>query len=476
MGDAAEAEAQAAINAGESEQYTEILRLYYEQLQENQFVTIDGMKITQGAFSELAWSIAQNAAMSGNSFVDMQGKALNSTDAIYSYLTSGDAAFNDFVRQAANITGLTTQQIMQQINDMMMTTYNNAVGLWNAMSQMGTSAFKDDWQGTPGEELNVKSVKSTKLNKSSLGIFSPAPAGYQYPGGLGDYQKSSSGGSSNSGLSREKDLEEQIRDIENDIEQARKDAVDDLKDQLDVYKDIVDERKKLLDTLADEREYQQDVEDKNREILKIQNELSTLQLDTSQEAQARRLQLEEELANVTRELENIHYDQSVETQKNALDTEYANMEKVINDAIRQIEGIQASSLSEFATKLSQVLSQVPAMTNIPTYHTGTEQGAVGSSSFKLKSNEIFAKLLRGELVSTPEQADNFVSNVLPQIASATPSMSSGDVSISMPINVAGSLDKSVIPDLNRLTDKVLERIQEVMYKRGYNRRADAYQL
>ena len=79
-------------------------------------------------------------------------------------------------------------------------------------------------------------------------------------------------------------------------------------------------------------------------------------------------------------------------------------------------------------------------------------------------------------MSTPEQADNFVSNILPQIASATPSISSGDVSISMPINVAGSLDKSVIPDLNRLTDKVLERIQEVMYKRGYNRRADAYQL
>lgn len=465
----AEAAYQAAVNAGESEQYINVLKLYYEQLQESQFVSIDGMKITQGAFDELSWSIAQQAAMSGNSFVDMQGKALNSVEAIYKYLTSGDQYFNDFVRQAAVATGKTTQDVMNIIQGMTYQVYNNTARMINNLGR-AMGAYAARYSGLAG----LYGQQPSYGNLPDMELFEPAPVGYQYPGGLSDYN--SSGGSGNSELEHQREIEEQIREIERQIEESRKDAVDDLKDQLDVYKDIVDERKKLLDTLADEREYQQDVEDKNREILRIQNELSTLQLDTSQEAQARRLQLEEELANLTRELENIHYDQSVETQKNALDAEYANMEKVINDAIKQIEGIQASSLSDFASKLAQVLSQVPAMTNIPTYHTGVEQGAVGSNSFKLKSNEIFAKLLRGELVSTPEQADNFVSNVLPQIASATPSVSSGDVSISMPINVAGSLDKSVIPDLNRLTDKVLERIQEVMYKRGYNRRADAYQL
>lgn len=449
--------------AGATETEIRVLQAYADQLQQQQYVMLNNVNITRGAFSELAWSIAQNAAMSGNSFVDMQGKALNSAESIYQYMMSGNQSFNDFVRQIANITGMTVEQVMNQINAMMVTVSQNAYALENSLRGMSGQAY-----GGGGNYDPLRYAIPNRREQSSVGFFAPAPIGYQYPGGLSDYQ--SSIGGSNSQLQEQNELEQQILETEKEIEEARKDAVGDLKDQLSVYKDIIDARKEMLDQMADEREYNQDVEDKNKEILKIQNELATLQFDTSEEAAARRLQLEDELYELSRELEDIHYDQSVEEQKNALDAEYKSMEDKINLAIRQIEGIQAGSLSEFASQLASILSNFSI--EIPEYHSG---GVVGKSA-SLQSNEVFAKLMSGEVVSTQSQIENFMSRTLPQIAQGSSNFNSGDIEISIPISVAGSLDKSVIPDINRMAERVLERVQEMMYQRGWNRRADLFQI
>lgn len=461
----AEAAYQSAVAAGESTQYTEVLKLYYEQLLESQYVAVDGMKITQGAFNELAWNIAQNAAISGNSFVDLEGKALNSAEGIYSYLTSGSQAFNDFVRQAALATGKTSEEVMNIIQGMTYKIYNNTAMMINNLGRaMGAYAARySGLAGLYGQQLSYGNLPDVQL-------FEPAPVGYQYPGGLSDYSSSFGGGSGNSELEHQREIEEQIQEIEQQIEDARKDAIDDLKDQLDVYSDIIDARKEIIDTLADEREYQQDIENKNKEILKVQNELATLQFDTSEEAAARRLQLEEELSNLMQDLENIQYDQSVEQQKNALDAEYEALENKIDLAIKQIESIQATSLSDFTGQLSSILGGLSL--NIPKYHDG---GVVGSG-MSLKSNEMFAKLLKGEVVSTPNQIETFMNKTLPQMIQGSSNFTGGNIELNMPVNINGGNGDSIIPDLDKFAEKLLVRLQQMMNQRGWNRRGDLFQI
>lgn len=459
-----------AYERGEAtSQEVDVIRFYYEQLLDTQYRMVDGVRVTQGAFSELAWSIAQNAAMSGNSFVDLQGNALNSIEAIYSYLMSGDQAFNDFVRQAANITGMSVQEIMGQINSMLSQVVSNAANAINFAAEAASYVANFDsptGYGAPPATVSARGVISPTSN-----IFKPAPVGYQYAGGLSDYSKSGGGGSS--GLEEERNLENEIKSIEEDIEEARRNGIDSLQEQLDVYKDIIDARKQLLDTMADERQYQQDVEDKNKEILKVQNELAILRLDDSEAANARRLALEDELSNLSRDLENIHYEESVEDQKDALDAEYSSFEKKILMAIKQVEGIQATSLSEFASKLSSILSSIGG---VPEYHNGVEAGIVGKNKINMKSNELYAKLLEGEIVSTPSQADNFIRNSLPQLVESASNIYGGSVDLNMPITVQGNMDKTVIPEMDKIADKILSKIQEIMNQRGYNRRSDLFQI
>lgn len=450
----------AAQQRGEaSAQEVEVIRLYYNQLLEQSQATYGQFGQTAWQYDQLLWTLANDAYTAGAQIVGLEGQALTSAQNIFDYISSGDQAFNDFVRQVANITGQSVEQVMNQINGMIQTTTNNAAALIN---YLGASSLGVDsgFNRAPPAPPQVQ-------NSLFSGVSLPSrPVSY---GGGGSRPTSSQ----NSDLEHQRDLENQINELEKQIEESRQDAIDDLKDQLDVYKDIIDARKEIIDTLADEREYQQDVENKNKEILKVQNELATLQFDTSEEANARRLELEDQLANLTQELENIHYDQSVEVQKKALDDEYAAMEETINSAINQIESISASSLSDFASQLSSILSNLSL--NVPQFHDGAKSGVVGNG-LSLKNNELFAKLMAGKVVTNSGQIDNFMNKTLPQIAQGSSNFNGGNIELNMPINVEGSLDKSVMPDINKFAEKILERVQEMMNQKGWNRRADLFQI
>jgi len=452
----------AAQQQGEATaQQVEVIRLMYNQLLQESQNTYGQFERTAWQYDELLWLLANDAYSAGASIVGMEGQALNSAQNIYDYIASGDQAFNDFVQQVAMATGRSVEEVMNQINGMIQTTTNNAAALIN---YLGASSLGVD-SGFNRAPSKPPSVQKTLFG----GISKPSSSSYRAPSSGGGSSKSGDGQSISSRQSEGASLEDQIND-------ARKNAIDDLEEQLDLYDEIIDARKKILDTMADEREYQQDVEDKNKEILKVQTELNALQFDNSEEANARRLELQDELSNLSRDLENIHYEESVEDQKDALDVEYGLLEDKVNLAIKQIEGIQASSLGDFATQLSTILASLGNM-SIPQFHDGAKSGVVGKGSgTSLKSNELYAKLLAGEVVSTPSQIDTFMNKTLPQIAGGSSSNIDGDMKIDMPITVMGNLDKSVIPDLNTLTEKLLERIQTIMNQRGYNRRADLFQI
>ena len=75
------------------------------------------------------------------------------------------------------------------------------------------------------------------------------------------------------------------------------------------------------------------------------------------------------------------------------------------------------------------------------YHSG---GIVGGVP-RLPESEVFAKLLKGEHVSTEEEQTKFIRQTLPNLMGA--SNKTGNYSITIPITVNGNLDKTVLPDI-----------------------------
>lgn len=104
---------------------------------------------------------------------------------------------------------------------------------------------------------------------------------------------------------------------------------------------------------------------------------------------------------------------------------------------------------------------------LETHHAG---GFAGWST-SLKSNEVFAKLLQGEFVSTPKQMDTFIKKTLPSIATANGST----IQYNAPIFEiqCGDIDKSTLPDLetiiNSAVAKMEKNMKSALSRTGYRR-------
>lgn len=323
-------------------------------------------------------------------------------------------------------------------------------------------------------------------------------------------------------------LDETIKKIK-DKKNAQKDA---LKAELDAYKKIIDAAKDLLDQKKDERDYTKQVEEQSKTIADIQEELLELQFDNSAEANAKRLELQEQLAEAQAELEDTQYDRSIDVQKEALDKEYedyksgidarinelelylADTQRITNDAIKQMGkagrdlvaamnnafGSGAAAASNYAQTVSstistawgdasyamrqywadqqQLMSYIPPgeeLSNFghtippagggmlyPPYHDG---GIVSGQG------EVFAKLMSGEFVATDDMMKNFLNRTLPKISST--SSNNSNITISMPISVTGNLDRTVLPDLEKM---VLKTVNSAISKRGIVRNANSFSI
>ena len=96
------------------------------------------------------------------------------------------------------------------------------------------------------------------------------------------------------------------------------------------------------------------------------------------------------------------------------------------------------------------------------FHKGVEEGFVGG----LKGNEMFAKLLNGELVINQTQQDNFMDNILPELlsssAEAIASYMNGGIDIEMNFNIEGNLDEEAVPKIEDATKQAVQ----VLFQRG----------
>ena len=113
------------------------------------------------------------------------------------------------------------------------------------------------------------------------------------------------------------------------------------------------------------------------------------------------------------------------------------------------------------------------------HHEGVHSGFVGGSA-TMRSNEQFAKLLNGELVVNSSQMDSFMTKILPSLMKQSPTAVSnfngGGINVSMPITIGGSLDRSVMPDLEAMVNKAMEKLNSALMSRGYNRGVSSYSI
>lgn len=103
------------------------------------------------------------------------------------------------------------------------------------------------------------------------------------------------------------------------IEWEAEQQVEALEEQISDYEEIVELKKKMLEATKEEADYEDELADKIEEIAKIQERINTLSLDDSREAQAEKITLEEELANLQKELTDYQADHMLETHENTLD-------------------------------------------------------------------------------------------------------------------------------------------------------------
>jgi len=119
--------------------------------------------------------------------------------------------------------------------------------------------------------------------------------------------------------------------------------------------------------------------------------------------------------------------------------------------------------------------------SVPQHFGGLiEEHHRGEFAGNLMSNEVFAKLLKGEYVATEAQMSNFLKNTLPKLTGgiiaggaskrlpANQTNRGGDMNIEISINVAGSLDRKAIPNLKK---EMIDALNKTMERRGIRRTA-----
>ena len=245
---------------------------------------------------------------------------------------------------------------------------------------------------------------------------------------------------------------------------------DELEEQLDSYKELIDIRKDLLKSYKEEVDYQKELEKKQRSIANLRTQISLMKLDTSESGKARVRELEEELSEAQDELDDFTLEHAIDLLINDLDSQYNEYEKLID---REVDRITAA-IDGLAASLN-VTPVVPAPTE--QHHTGGFAGGMAT----LKDNEIFAKLLNGEFVSTPAQMSKFLRDTYPKMLGMAQG-GNGGIQYNAPIVAirCDSVTEDTMPTLKKVVkqavDEVKKEIDSAFSRTGYRREVNKFSI
>jgi len=245
---------------------------------------------------------------------------------------------------------------------------------------------------------------------------------------------------------------------------------DEIEEQLDRYKELIDIRKDLLKTYKEEVDYQKELEKKQRNIASLRTQISLLKLDNSESGKARARELEEELSEAQDELDDFTLEHAIDLLIDDLDSQYSEYETLIE---REVDRITAA-IDGLAASLN-VTPVVPAPTE--QHHTGGFAGGMAT----LKDNEIFAKLLNGEFVSTPAQMSKFLRDTYPKMLGMAQG-GNGGIQYNAPIVAirCDSVTEDTMPTLKKVVkqavDEVKKEIDSAFSRTGYRREVNKFSI
>lgn len=141
-----------------------------------------------------------------------------------------------------------------------------------------------------------------------------------------------------------------------ELNKTRVDAIKKgIEKEISATEELINKKKEALDIEKDAHDFQESVAERQEEIYKLQRQLNGLSTDSSQEAAAKRKKIQTQLTKAQKELDELYYDESIEQQKTALDTELenyktdqenkitlleeslANEEQIISDSLQTVQ-------------------------------------------------------------------------------------------------------------------------------------------
>ena len=137
-----------------------------------------------------------------------------------------------------------------------------------------------------------------------------------------------------------KDTEQQVKDLVDYrikmLKQYLKNEINSLKDRLSYLKDFYSKQKEMLQDVYDTENYLDEQNEKRKSVSDIQNELQALEFDDSAWAQKRKLQLQQELDDAQKELNDFERQHALTVAHEQLDAAYDIQEAAINARIEQL--------------------------------------------------------------------------------------------------------------------------------------------
>lgn len=204
---------------------------------------------------------------------------------------------------------------------------------------------------------------------------------------------------------------ESIRDAIMDLNEVRVDEeITSIEKEIDAYRELIDAQIDALKSAKDLHDYQEMIAEKTKSVTDLERQISAMANDDSAATVAKRKQLEEQLAQARKDLEEAEYDHSIEEQENALNKQYEQYEEERN---AEIEALRAS-LEEREQLIAESFEAVKQNADI----VGQEIARIATEHGITVSNAIITSWQNGETAVASygavlsEQTSAFIGNLI----------------------------------------------------------------
>lgn len=216
-------------------------------------------------------------------------------------------------------------------------------------------------------------------------------------------------------LDRYDDLKDKQRDLiknAKDEKDAIKDLVEDgINAELDALQKLIDKYSDLLDNNKDLYDYQKDLEEAQKNIASLEKQLTAYQGDNSEEGQAKRQQISNDLADARQDLEETQYERSIADQKKLLDELYNDYEEMLNLRLDNIDMLVQDVITNVNAESAGIRETLETVSSNVGYNMTESMNTIWSSANNVITTygDKFSTQLTGVL-----QAINDLKNLLQQ--------------------------------------------------------------